>query len=317
MNLVLTGSIAYDYLMTFPGRFRDYILPDQLDRLSLSFLVDSMIRRRGGIAANIAYTLGLLGERPTVMATVGEDFEAYRTWLEDNGVDTSAIKTIEGLLTASFFVNTDVTNAQIASFYPGAMSYAHQLHFADLPKKPELAVISPNDPKAMVQYIKECQELNIPYFYDPSQQIVRLEASDLIEGIEGCLALLANDYELGLIVEKTGLDLEIIGRYATFIIITRGEHGVDLYSGDDYLTISAIPPLEMFDPTGVGDAFRGGFLKGYMNSLTLERCGQIGVLAATYCLESLECQGHCYDLPTFIKRFREHFDDEGELDQLL
>lgn len=317
MNLVLTGSIAYDYLMTFPGRFRDHILPDQLDRLSLSFLVDSMIRRKGGIAANIAYTLSLLGEHPTVMATVGEDFGEYRAWLDDRGVDTSAIKTIEGLLTASFFVNTDETNAQIASFYPGAMTHAHQLHFDDLPKKPELAVISPNDPKAMVQYVKECQKLDIPYFYDPSQQIVRLEASDLIEGIEGCLALLANDYELGLIVEKTGLDLEIIGRYATFIIITRGEHGIDLYSGDDYLTISAIPPIEMCDPTGVGDAFRGGFLKGYMHSLTLERCGQIGVLAATYCLESLECQGHCYDLPTFINRFREHFDDEGELDQLL
>jgi adenosine kinase len=317
MNLVLTGSIAYDYLMTFPGRFRDHILPDQLDRLSLSFLVDSMIRRRGGIAANIAYTLALLGEHPTIMATVGEDFNDYRSWLNDQGVDTSAIKTVDGLYTASFFVNTDETNAQIASFYPGAMSYAHQLHFADLQKKPELAVISPNDPKAMVQYVKECRELDIPYFYDPSQQIVRLEASDLIEGIESCLAFLANDYELGLIVEKTGLDLEIIGRYAAFIIITRGEHGVDLYTGDDYLTISAIPPLEMCDPTGVGDAFRGGFLKGYMHGLTLERCGQIGVLAATYCLESLECQGHCYDLPTFIHRFREHFDDEGELDQLL
>jgi adenosine kinase len=317
MNLVLTGSIAYDYLMTFPGRFRDHILQDQLDRLSLSFLVDSMIRRRGGVAANIAYTLALLGEHPTVMATVGEDFNEYRAWLDDHGVDTAAIKTIEGINTASFFVNTDETNAQIASFYPGAMSYAHQLHFADLPKNPELAVISPNDPKAMLQYVKECQELDIPYFYDPSQQIVRLEPSDLIEGIEGCLALLANDYELGLIVEKTGLDLEIIGRYATFIIITRGEHGVDLYSGENYLSISAIPPMEMCDPTGVGDAFRGGFLKGYMHGLTLERCGQIGVLAATYCLESSECQGHCYDLPTFILRFREHFDDEGELDQLL
>jgi adenosine kinase len=317
MNLVLTGSIAYDYLMTFPGRFRDHILPDQLDRLSLSFLVDSMIRRRGGVATNIAYTLGLLGEHPTVMATVGEDFDEYRAWLDEHGVDTSAIKTIKGLHTASFFVNTDETNAQIASFYPGAMTHAHQLHFVDLSKKPDLAVISPNDPKAMVQYVKECQELDIPYFYDPSQQIIRLEASDLINGIEGCLALLANDYELGLIVEKTGLDLEIIGRYASFIIITRGEHGVDLYSGDDYLTVSAIPPLEMCDPTGIGDAFRGGFLKGYMHSLTLERCGQIGVLAATYCLESMECQGHCYDLPTFIKRFREHFDDEGELDQLL
>jgi len=317
MNLVLTGSIAYDYLMTFPGRFRDHILPDQLDRLSLSFLVDSMIRRRGGIAANIAYTLGLLREHPKVMATVGEDFEEYRAWLENHGVDTTAIKIIQGLFTASFFVNTDLANSQIASFYTGAMARAGDLHFSDLPEVPDLTMISPNDPGAMVQYARECQELDIPYFYDPSQQIVRLEASDLIEGVEGCLALVANDYELGLIVEKTGLDLETIGHFTTFIIITRGEHGVDIYSGDDFLTINPVPPKHITDPTGVGDAFRGGFLKGYLHGFTLERCGQMGVLAATYCLESEGTQGHHFDLPTFIKRFREHFDDEGELDQLL
>jgi adenosine kinase len=316
MELVLTGSVAYDYLMTFPGRFRDHILPDQLDRISLSFLVDSMVKQKGGIAANIAYTLGLLGEHPTIMATVGEDFEDYRLWLNSHGVDTSGIKIIPGLFTASFFVSTDEMNAQIASFYGGAMAKANELHFTDLEIKPNLAVISPTDPEAMVQYVKECRQLEIPYFYDPSQQIVRLEARDLLEGIEGCRALFANDYELGLIVEKTGLDLETISQYAQFIIITRGEHGADFYTGDDFLTISAIPPKEMVDPTGVGDAFRGGFLKGYLHELPLERCGQMGVLAATYCLEKQGTQAHHFDLPTFIERFREHFDDEGELDQL-
>lgn len=317
MNLVLTGSIAFDYLMTFPGKFKDHILPDQLDRISLSFLVDSMVRQRGGIAANIAYTLGLLGENPTIMATVGEDFEDYRQWLDRHGVDTSGIKTIPGLFTASFFVNTDEMNAQIASFYGGAMARADELHFEQLERKPDLAVISPTEPKAMVQYVAECRELEIPYFYDPSQQIIRLEASDLLEGIEGCLALLANDYELGLIVEKTGLDLETIGQYANFIIITRGEHGIDLYTGADFLTIAAIPPKQMVDPTGVGDAFRGGFLKGYLHGLPLERCGQMGILAATYCLENQGTQAHHFDLQTFISRFREHFDDEGQLDPLL
>jgi adenosine kinase len=316
MNLVITGSIAYDYLMTFPGRFRDNILPDQLDRISLSFLVDSMVRQRGGIAANIAYTLGLLGERPLVMATVGEDFDEYRAWLEKNGVDTSAIKTIPELFTASFFVNTDENNAQIASFYAGAMARAHELRFADLPQQTDLVVISPNDPQAMIQYVKECHHLQIPYLYDPSQQIVRLEANDLIEGIEGCLALLANDYELGLIVEKTGFDLETIGRSASFIIITRGEHGADLYTGEDFITIPAVPPKQIADPTGVGDAFRGGFLKGYLHGLSLERCGQMGALAATYCLENSGTQGHHFDLRTFIQRFREHFEDQDELDQL-
>jgi adenosine kinase len=315
MNLVLTGSIAYDYLMTFPGHFRDHILPDQLNRLSLSFLVDTMSRRRGGAAANIAYTLALLGEHPKIMATLGEDGEEYTSWLEAHGVDISLIKIIEGETTASFFVSTDQSNAQIASFYSGAMNRAKELHFTDLPDLPDLAVISPNEPQAMIQYIKECQKLNIPYIYDPSQQIIRLEANDIIEGIEGCLALVVNDYELGLIVEKTGIDLEMISQYATFMIITRGEYGVDLYSGNDFLTISAIPPKHIIDPTGAGDAFRGGFLKGYLHGFTLERCGQFGVLAATFCLESLGPQGHSYDLPTFIKRFKENFDD-GELDQI-
>jgi adenosine kinase len=316
MNLVLTGSIAYDYLMTFPGRFRDYILPDQLERISLSFLVETMSRRRGGAAANIAYTLALLGEHPKIMATLGEDGEEYTSWLEGHGVDTSCIKIIEGESTASFFVNTDRSNAQIASFYSGAMNKASELHFTDLPELPNLAVISPNEPNAMVQYITECRKLNIPYIYDPSQQIVRLEASEIIDGIEGCLALVVNDYELGLIVEKTGIDLEMITRVADFIIITRGEYGVDLYSGEDFLTISSIPPKKIVDPTGAGDAFRGGFLKGYLHGLTLERCSQFGVLAATFCLESLGPQGHHFDLPAFIKRFREYFDDEGELDQI-
>jgi adenosine kinase len=316
MNLVLTGSIAYDYLMSFPGYFRDHILPDQLDRLSLSFLVDSMTRRRGGAAANIAYTLALLGEHPKIMATLGEDGEEYCSWLENHGVDTTSLKIIEGESTASFFVNTDQSNAQIASFYSGAMNKAGELHFNDLPDIPDLAVISPNEPHAMVQYVKECRKLSIPYLYDPSQQIVRLDASNIIEGIEGCLALVVNDYELGLIVEKTGIDLETISQYATFIIITRGEFGVDLYSGDDFLTISAIQPKTIVDPTGAGDAFRGGFLKGYLHGLTLERCGQFGVLAATFCLESLGPQGQHYDLPAFVQRFRENFDDEGELDQL-
>jgi adenosine kinase len=317
MNLVITGSIAYDYLMNFPGRFRDHILPDQLDRISLSFLVDTMIRQRGGIAANIAYTLGLLGEKPIVMATVGQDFDEYRAWLEEHGVDTSAIKVMPDLFTASFFVNTDENNSQIASFYAGAMARAHELRFSDLPQKPELVVISPNDPQAMIQYVKECNHLQIPYLYDPSQQIVRLEANDLIEGMEGCLALLANDYELGLIVEKTGFDLETISQFATFIIITRGEHGADLYTADDFITIPAIPPKHIADPTGVGDAFRGGFLKGYLHGLTLERCGQMGTLAATYCLENSGTQGHHFDLTAFINRFREYFDDQDELDQLL
>ncbi len=317
MKIVLTGSVAYDYLMTFPGRFRDHILPDRLDRISLSFLVDRMEKRRGGIAANIAYTLALLGERPTMMATVGEDFAEYRRWLEAKGVDTSAVREIPGVSTASFFVNTDETNAQIASFYTGAMAHAAELRFADLPFRPDLVVISPNDPGAMQAYVRECQALGLPYFYDPSQQIVRLDGNALKEGIEASRGLFVNDYEFSLICQKTGLDVTAVRRMLDVLVVTCGEHGADLYTPDSAFRVPAVPPARTADPTGVGDAFRGGFLKGYMHGLPLQRCGQMGALAATYCLESSGTQGHSFTLPEFVARFRQHFDDGGDLDRLL
>lgn len=315
MNLVLTGSIAYDYLMSFPGRFRDHILADRLDRLSLSFLVDSLTRRRGGIAANIAYTLALLGERPLVMATVGEDFDEYRQWLEHHGVDTRAIRTIPGTFTASFFVNTDQANAQIASFYAGAMARAAELHFSDLEPKPDLAVISPNDPGAMAAYVEECRTLKIPYIYDPSQQIVRLEADALRAGIRTCRALFCNDYEFGLVTEKTGLTLDAILEQTEFLVITRGEHGADVYQKGETIHVPAVSPEVVADPTGVGDAFRGGFLKGYALGLGLEQCGQMGALAAAYCLEQEGTQGHRFSLQEFKKRFQETFGD-GDFERM-
>lgn len=316
MSTVLTGSIAFDYLMNFAGRFKDHILPDQLDRLSLSFLVDDMVRHRGGIAANIAYTLGLLGENPIVMAAVGKDFEEYRTWLEKHGVDTSAIVVVPDLFTASFFVNSDVTNAQIASFYAGAMAESSRLHFRDLDTVPDIAVISPNDPQAMVQYVAECIELKIPYLYDPSQQIVRLDASQLLEGIQNAFALIANDYEWGLIKEKTNLDFPQVNQWTSFTIITLGEKGVDLYREGEMVRIPAIPPNKLIDPTGAGDAFRGGFLKGHINGLDLEISCRMGALAATYCLEAEGTQGHSFDLKTFKARYHKLFQDQDGLDAL-
>jgi adenosine kinase len=316
MKLVLTGSIAFDYLMTFPGRFQDHILPDQLDRISLSFLVDKMIRQRGGVAANIAYTLALLNEKPLVMATVGEDFGEYRSFLQDRGVDTSAIRTIPGLFTASFFVNTDEINAQIASFYTGAMARAADLNFAELPHRPDLAVISPNDPGAMVQYVQECQKLRIPYIYDPSQQIVRLPAAQLQEGLENCVALFANDYELSLITEKTELKLEDLLQFMDFAVITLGEEGADIFTPSGRIRVPAVPPEEIADPTGVGDAFRAGFLKGYLHGLNLKTCGQMGALAATYCLEYEGPQNHEFNLETFSIRFNKHYPPIGEVDRL-
>lgn len=317
MKIVITGSIAYDYLMTFPGRFRDHILPDHLERLSLSFLTDSLVRRPGGNAANIAYTHALLGGDPTIMATAGHDFDEYRAWLEEKGVDTSGIRVIPDLYTASFFATTDQSNAQIASFYTGAMSRAAELRFADLEVPPDLVMISPNDPGAMGAYALECQELGIPYFYDPSQQIVRLDAETLYKGIVGCLGLFGNDYEIKLIEDKIGLDVGAIRAQRKLVVVTLGEHGANLFQGDEVAHVPAVEPVEFGDPTGVGDAFRGGFLRGYQFGLSLERCGQLGALAATFCLEADGPQTHSFEPATFVSRFRETFDDEGDLDQLL
>lgn len=316
MNIALTGSIAYDYLMTFPGMFQEHILPDRLHRLSLSFLVDSLVRRRGGIAANIAYTLALLGERAQIMATVGEDFDEYRLWLEQHGVDTSGIRVVEGVLTASFFVTTDEQNAQIASFFTGAMAHAHQLSFRDLSTLPELSMISPNDPGAMVSYVRECLQLGVPYIYDPSQQILRLSSDELEEGIHGCLGLFCNDYEFGLIEEKTRFTLDSAREAADFIVITLGERGAEIYTREKEFVVPSVPPLQIVDPTGVGDAFRGGFLKGFAHNLPLQVCGQMGALAATYCIEADGPQGHAFDLPQFQKRFQEHFQDSRDLEFL-
>src|SRR6188472_2653952 len=205
MKIVVTGSIAYDYLMSFPGRFTEHILPDHMDRVSLSFLVDTMDKRRGGCAPNIAYTLALLGERPILMGTAGEDFGEYRQWLEAASVDTRHVKQIGGKFTASFFCSTDLANNQIASFYTGAMAHAGELSFRSVPDC-RLAIISPNDPGAMVQYAEECRTLAIRFIFDPGQQCARMSGDELADGVKGAAIVICNDYEYELLKQKTALD---------------------------------------------------------------------------------------------------------------
>jgi len=318
MDVVLTGSVAFDYLMTFPGQFRDHILTEKLETISLSFLVESMVRLRGGTAPNIAYTLAMLGGKPRLFATVGEDFEEYRQWLNCKGVDTTWAQVIPGVFTATFFANTDRTNAQIASFYPGAMAYAASLSLKNLADHlPDLVVISPNDPEAMKRYVDESQELGLPYLYDPSQQIVRLDGQALRTGIEGALALFVNDYEFALIQKLTGMSKADILKQVKFLVVTMGENGALVSSGAEDYHIPIIQPEKIADPTGVGDAFRGGFITAYGHGLDWETCGRVGVLAATYCLENQGPQGHSYTPAEFVDRFRRHFDDHGLLDRLL
>ncbi len=316
--IICTGSIAFDYLMSFPGYFKDHILVDRLEHLSLSFLVDVMTKQRGGTAPNIAYTLALLGDHPYIVGTVGEDFEDYRKWLENHGINTSYVKVIEGKFTASFFANTDLSNAQIASFYAGAMAHAKDISLHDINnKKPRLVVISPNDPGAMRQYTEECIELAIPYLYDPSQQIVRMDPDDIRFGVLGCESLFVNDYEYLLLKKHTGLsEADILGK-VKYIVVTMGSKGARILAGGEEYFIPVFPVESITDPTGVGDAFRGGFLRGYMMDLDWQTCGQMGALAAAYCLEQRGTQNHSYTPEEFVQRYRTVFDDAAKLDILL
>ncbi|MDA1330130.1 MAG: carbohydrate kinase family protein [Chloroflexi bacterium] len=318
MQILITGSVAYDYLMTFPGLFREHLLPEHLEKISLSFLVETLVRRRGGIAPNIAYTLALLGDHPRVMATVGRDFAEYGDWLASKGVDISSIKVIEEKFTASFFATTDQSNAQVASFYPGAMEDASQLSLHDLNgSHPDLVVISPNDPAAMEKYVAECKQLGLSYIYDPSQQIVRADGDILRAGLDGALAMFANEYEFELVKDKTGFSREEIMSHLDFMVVTLGPQGAVVHHREGREEVVAVPTGNIVDPTGGGDAFRGGFLTGYRLGMDWATCARLGSLAATYCLENEGPQGHEFTPSEFVARYREHFDDAGKLNVLL
>ena len=309
MKLVVTGSVAYDYLMSFPGKFTEHFLAEHMQRVSLSFLVDSMDKRRGGCAPNIAYTLALLGERPLLLATAGEDFGEYRQWLEAAGIDTSGVLQIDGKFCASFFCSTDQDNNQIASFYTGAMADAGQLSFRTIGHV-DLAIISPNDPGAMIQYAEECRTLRIPFIFDPGQQCARMSGDELREGVHGATIVIVNDYELQLLRQKTGLDEAAIIEQAHALIVTRGEHGSTVVTRTGRCDVNAVSPHRIVDPTGVGDAFRGGLMKGIALGYPYDVACRIGSVAATYALEHLGGQSHAYTWSEFVERYVEHF---GEL----
>jgi adenosine kinase len=306
MKIVVTGSIAFDYLMSFPGRFTEHFLPEHMKRVSLSFLVDTMDKRRGGCAPNIAYTLALLGERPMLMATAGEDFGEYRQWLEACGIDTSRTKQIDGKFCASFFCSTDTDNNQIASFYTGAMADAGQLSFRNS-RDCGLAIIAPNDPGAMVQYAEECRTMGIRFIFDPGQQCARMSGDDLTDGLNGAAVVIVNDYELELLRQKTGLSEADILKLAQALIVTRGELGSSVVTHDSWADVPAVAPHRIVDPTGVGDAFRGGFMKGMALDLPYETCARLGSVAATYALEHLGGLGHAYTWDEFKQRYQQHF----------
>jgi adenosine kinase len=317
MNIIVTGSIAYDYLMRFPGKFTEHIIEGQIHRLSVSFLVDDMSKHWGGNGANIAYTMALLGMRPRVFGTVGRDFGDYRLWLERTGVDCSLVRQIDDVFTSSYFVTTDTDNNQIASFYGGAMAYARQFSLADVySQRPDMVIIAPNDPRAMNQLTDECKQRGIRYIYDPSQQVPRLSGDELRDGMDGAYAMTINAYEAEIIVKKTGLSIDQMRERVEVLVITQGARGSHIYTNGDLLEVDIFPPESISDPTGVGDAYRAGLVAGIMNGFPLKTAGEMGALCATYALEQVGTQSHYFTLPEFIARFRQHFDDQGQLETL-
>jgi len=318
-TVVVTGSVAFDYLMTFPGKFIDHFLPDRLHRISVSFLVDEMRRVRGGCAPNIAYGLAQFFERPSIVAAAGSDAGEYRDWLAGQGIDVSGLALHPDLFTASFFVSTDTEQNQIASFYLGAMARAGQQPLFDGAARDVAAVmISPNDPAAMARYARECREAGVDFLYDPSQQVARLSGDDLRAGLEGAAVLICNDYEFGIITQKTGLtEDEILARVQT-LIVTHGPEGSTIRTRENR---HAVPPARLrsapADPTGVGDAYRGALLKGMLLGLSWDVSGRVASVAAAYCLEAIGPQPPRFDPSEFLARYRENFGSSGDLARLF
>lgn len=317
MDIIVSGSIAYDYLMRFPGKFTEHIIVENLHQVSLSFLVEDMTKHWGGVAANISYTMGLLGMKPRLFGTVGRDFGDYRKWLESVGVDCSTVRQIDEVFTASFFVNTDLENNQIATFYSGAMAYARQYGIKDVfDGLPDMVIISPNDPQAMVNLAEECRERGIRFIYDPSQQVPRLDGDELRQGMHGAHLMVVNGYEAGMICNKTGLSLDQLRQEIDILVITQGKDGSHIYVDDQRIHVPVVPVEHIKDPTGVGDGYRAGLLCGIANGWDLRLAAEVGSLCAAYVLEQVGTQSHHFSLSEFTARFRQHFDDQGALDSL-
>jgi adenosine kinase len=314
MKIAVTGSIATDHLMHFPGRFAEQLLPDQLHKVSLSFLVDDLVVRRGGIAANICFGLAQLGVRSVLVGAVGADFVDYRGWLERHGVDCESVYESEVAHTARFVCTTDDDLCQIASFYAGAMAEARNIELepvADRLGGLDLVLVSPNDPVAMTRHTDECRQRGFAFVADPSQQLARMGGPEVRGLIEGAAYLLTNDYEKDLLEKKTGLtDAEVLALVGVRVT-TLGKNGVRITGRDlpEPIHVPVAREVQAYDPTGVGDGFRSGFFAALSWGLSLERAAQVGALLATLVLETVGTQEYTVRPDEFCKRLAESYGD--------
>jgi adenosine kinase len=311
VRIIVTGSIATDYLMVFPGRFVEQIVPDQLDNLSVSFLVEDLAIHRGGAAANIAFNLGCLGLAPVLVGAVGADFAEYGQWLSAHGVDTSAVRISPTLHTARFQCTTDSDQNQIASFYAGAMSESRDIELKPIVDRlggTDLVVVGPSDPAAMLRHTRECRDLGYPFAADPSQQLASVDGDQIKQLVDGATYLFTNTYERGLLELKTGWSDEDILARVGVSVMTRGAKGVTVQRpGEPVITVTPPQELVKADPTGVGDAFRAGFLAGAAWGAGDERAAQVGCMLATLVIESVGTQEHELEPERFMERFSEAY----------
>ena len=312
MRIAVTGSIATDHLMTFAGLFSEQLLPDQLANLSVVFLADSLEVRRGGTGANIAFGMGVLGQRPYLIGSVGKDAADYLVWLADHGVDIAGVRTSETLNSPRFTVTTDQAQNQIGSFYPGAMAEAANISLDDVTA--DLVLVSPNDPGAMLRHTAECLARGIPFAADPSQTLTFLDGDAIRQLVTGAAYLFTNEYEAGLIAAKTGWsDAEILDLVGTRIT-THGAKGcVITRKGEPELQVGIAQASAVVDPTGVGDAFRAGFLTATGWGLGLEEAAQVGSLLATHVVETVGTQEYSFTRESFLDRFEQAYGSSAQI----
>lgn len=310
MQVYVTGSLGYDYIMDFSGRFADRIMGDKLDRISLSFLADKLTKNFGGTAGNIGYSLKLLGVEPSIVSIAGNDFAPYQAFLVQHNIAIDNITVSQKEPTSCYFVVTDKEDNQIGTFYVGAQKFASQLSLSEIIDSPKesFAIISPQDPTAMRKFVAECQDRGIRYMYDPAFQIATFTPDELRQGISGAEIIIGNDYEIDLIQSTLGISHEeLLVMGPKVVVTTIGSKGSVVETRNDAIAIRPAKPKNTSDPTGAGDAYRGGFVAGFVRGFDLETCGQMGAVAAVYTIEQYGTVTHAYTKDQFIKRFEENY----------
>ncbi len=314
MTIAVTGSIATDHLMRFPGRFSEQLLADHLQKVSLSFLVDDLVMHRGGVAGNMAFAIGVLGGDVALVGAAGTDFDDYRQWLTAHGVNCDHVLISESAYTARFVCTTDEAMAQIASFYPGAMSEARNIKLGDMVNgsgAPDLVIIGANDPEAMFLHTEECRKLGLAFAADPSQQLARLSKDEIRRLIDGATYLFTNDYEWDLLLQKSEWSEAEVMSQIEMRITTLGEKGVDIVGDGTFVHVDVVPETHKEDPTGIGDAFRAGFLTGRSAGLSVERSAQLASMVATLVLEAPGPQEWTWDSEAAVRRLSDAYGTEA------